>query len=556
MKRINIYILLAGLAFATTSCNDFLDTKPKDAMSPGTAWKTEEDVEKFLVGVYDGWQSGSTTLYLDCASDIGYNNFEWEGYKLLGNGTLTQANPGADFYGYTTIRRVNELLANIDKVPYNSDQVKKDVIAQARVIRAHKYFILNWMYGGVPIIGLPLTADEAKVARKSEAEVREFIAKELDEAILDINVEPTKLGRLAKGTALAIRMREALYYGDWQLAKDKAQEIIDLGQYDLDPSYENLFRINNKNSKEIIAASQYIPVTHALGVIGQMYNNGASGWSSIVPTQNLVDMYEMKSGLTKSEPGSGYDPEHPFANRDPRMTMTVYYPGSNFINDKNIVTVFNTLDKMVPDASGDKEVANPDYYNGQDNASKTGLTWAKYLNPITQYNATGIWDTEASPIVYRYAEVLLTYAEAENELNGPSADVYAKLNQIRNRVGMPDVDTNKYNTKETLRELIQRERTIEFAGEGLRRADILRWKTADGKMLAETVLNGTLERLVGEVSNDLSIDPEYRAKITVDATPQEKKIEDRKFLPHNRYLPFSQNAMDKNGLLEQNKGYE
>lgn len=553
MKKTKLYTFLAIGALMTSSCNDFLDTTPKDSLSQNTGWKSEDDVHKFLTGCYDGWESGSTILYLDCASDIGYNNFPWEGYTPLGNGTMSPTNVGANFYGFKIIRRVNTLLANIDRVKISDSSAKKDIIAQARVIRAYKYFILNWMYGGVPIIDLPETADEAKVARKTEAEIRNYIAQELDEAIADINTTPKELGRIGKGAALAIKMREALYYGDWQVAKNKAQEIIDLNQYELEANYADLFKISNKSSKEIILATQYIPNTKVLGVIGQMYNNSSGGWSSIVPTQNLVDMYEMKTGLVKSETGSGYDPTHPFANRDPRMSMTIYYPGSNFIKEDNSISIVNTLDRTI--TVNGKEVANPDFYNGQDNASKTGLTWGKYLNPITQYSATGIWDTEASPIVFRFAEVLLTYAEAENELNGPSDAVYSKINQVRNRVGMPDVDRNKYSSKESLRELIQRERTVEFAGEGLRRADILRWKTSDGKMLAETVLNKTLERVVGTVSNDSSIDPELRATINVNATPQDKKIEDRVFKPHFRYLPISTGNRDSNPKLTQNPGY-
>ena len=187
-----------------------------------------------------------------------------------------------------------------------------------------------------------------------------------------------------------------------------------------------------------------------------------------------------------------------------------------------------------------------------DNASKTGLTWSKYLAPITQYS--DIWKTAACPIVFRYAEVLLTWAEAENELNGPSPSVYGKIDQVRQRVGMPKVDTDKYKTKETLRELIHRERAVELAGEGLRRADILRWKTADGKMLAEKVLNGRLERRVGTV-NMTGTDPETRATINVKASDEDKLIEMRKFEPKNRYFPFGQSILDKNPKLKQNEGY-
>lgn len=95
---------------------------------------------------------------------------------------------------------------------------------------------------------------------------------------------------------------------------------------------------------------------------------------------------------------------------------------------------------------------------------------------------------------------------------------------------------------------------MELAGEGLRRADILRWKDDSGKMLAETVLNGVLERVVGTVDYSESI-PSRRATINVNAAASDKKIEDRKFATHNRYNPIPQGAIDNNPALEQNQGY-
>lgn len=554
MKSLKKYIF-AGVALTLmASCSDFLDTLPSDALTPETTWKTEQDAQKFLIGCYDGWEKGEELLYMDCASDFGYNNFQWEGYKDFGNGTLSQANPGTNFYDYTIIRRCNTLLENIDKIAFSDEKVKKDLIAQARVIRAYRYFKMNWLYGGVAQIGSYGSAQEAQVERATEAQIREFIHTELDECTSDLSEKPAARGRIAQGAALAIRMREALYYGDWQVAKDKAQAIIDLSKkngnlYELEKGadgYSRLFQVAGQDSKEIILAVQYINSTKPLGVIGQMYNNGDGGWSSIVPTYQLIDTYEMKSGLTITESGSGYDPAHPFKNRDPRLALTVIYPGANYIKADGTKAVFNTLDKTV-DGS-----ANANFMTAADNASKTGLTWNKYLGPITQYS--DIWKSNACPIVFRYAEVLLTWAEAENELNGPSDDVYAKINEVRTRVGMPEVDRSKYNSKETLRELIWRERGVEFAGEGIRRADILRWKTSDGKMLAEKVLNVTLERRVGTVDMKGS-DPESRATIKLDASAADKKIEDRKFEKKNRYFPFGQEVLDKNPKLTQNEGY-
>ena len=547
MKRFKNYIVLGMAALLGTSCSDFLDVTPKDALSPSTTWQTETDAEKFAIGCYDGWEDGGSLLYFDCGSDFGYNNFSWEGYRPWGDGTLSASNTGASLYSFTTIRRCNTFLENVEAIPFSDEAVKNDLIAQVRFIRAYKYFNMNWWYGGVPIIDNYETAEEAQVPRNTEDEVRAFVEQELDAITPMLNDAPAERGRAAKGAALALRMREALYYEDWATAKDRAQQIIDLGLYSLDPSYTNLFSNSGKDSPEIIMAVQYMVSLKGLGTIGQMYNNANGGWSSIVPTHNLIDTYEMENGMTIDEAGSGYDPVHPFANRDPRLAMSICYPGQDYIKADGTQGIFNTLDRQLDGAN------NMDYMTMADNTSRTGLTWNKYLAPITQYS--NIWDTDACPIVFRYAEVLLTWAEAENELNGPSAEVYNKLNQIRTRVGMPEVDQAKYGTKETLRELIRRERGVEFAGEGIRRADIVRWKDASGKMVAETVLNGTLNRRVGTVSMDASVDPELRATIDVNAAASDILIENRKFAAHNRYFPIPQTSIDKNPQLTQNNGY-
>lgn len=535
MKRLSIYIMAAGLATLASSCSDFLDTLPKDQLAPTTTWQTESDAKGFIVGCYNSLLDGNALLYMDCGSDIGYNNFPWEGFRPWGDGSLSSSNPGQSLYDYKSIRRANTFLENVDKITFSDEAIKKDYIAQAKAMRAYSYFIMNWWYGGVPIIDSYTSADEAKVERKSEQEVRDYIAKDLDEALADINDVPAARGYIAKGAVLAIKMREALYYGDWQKAKDAAKAIIDLKQYELESDFTTLFKISGADSKEIILADQNLQNLPGLGTVGQMYNNVEGGWSSIVPTQNLVDMYEMSDGLTKEE-SKTYDPEHPFAGRDPRMSMTVLYPGRNFNGG-----IINTLDKELADGS-----LNKNYPTYTDNASKTALSWAKYLDPMDQYG--DMWHSGICPIAFRYAEVLLSYAEAANELSGPSAEIYDYLDQIRQRVGMPAVDRTKYATKDKLRELIRRERTVELAGEGLRRADIIRWQE-DGKMLAEKVLNGDLLRITGTVNMNES-DPTMRAKVTGTEV-----IESRSFSSRNRYLPIPQSSIDKNPNLKQNTGY-
>lgn len=527
--------MMSGMALFGTSCSDFLDTAPLDALSPATTWKTEGDAEKFLVGCYDGWADEYGILYWDCASDFGFNFHSHEGWREIGAGTMSSTGSVANYYSFSLIRRCNDFLTNIENVPFADEAKKNDLKGQIKTIRAYQYFLMNWLYGGVAIIDSYQTADEAKVKRNSVDEVKQFIYKELDEAVAMLNAAPKASGYIAKGTALALKMRASLFYSDYQLAKDAAKAIMNLGQYELDPSFENIFTVAGQNSKEIIAAIQHDSNLYSHWLIATMYNNADGGWSSMVPTQNLIDTYEMSNGMTKEEAGSGYDATRPFANRDPRMAMTVLYPGMEWNGQ-----ILNTLDKEIDGK------ANPNN-NGANNCSKTRLTWAKYLAPMSQYG--DIWSCNCQPIIFRYAEVLLSYAEAENEMNGPSSEVYNLVNQVRNRVGMPDVDQAKYGSKETLRELIRRERSVELAGEGLRRQDIIRWKDASGKMVAETVLNTPLKAITGTIDMT-ETDPTRRAVITGS-----ELIEDRVFRPYHRYLPIPQSAIDKNENLDQNDGY-
>ncbi|MDY3068060.1 MAG: RagB/SusD family nutrient uptake outer membrane protein [Parabacteroides sp.] len=548
------YIILLFFSITVVSCSNFFDTFPHDELSTSTTWKTEEDANRFVIGCYSGFVNGTYLLSSDCTSDIGYSHSDGWGWRNIGNGTLSASNTGSSYYDFTTIRRCNTFLENVDKVQFKDESIKKDFIAQVRTIRAYKYFEMNFWYGGVPIIDSYLSAEEAQVPRKTEEEVKQFIYQELDASIPDLQVMPSQVGRIAKATALAIKMRSALYWGDLERSLSAAQEIIKMQQYELDPDYSNLFTLAGKSSPEIIYAVQYMENVQPFDLIGKMYNYIDGGLSSIVPTQNLVDMYEMEDGLPKEE-SSLYNPSLPFYKRDPRMKMTILYPGQNWKAKGKDEVILNTLDKEIKkiDSNGQLiQVVNDNYYGYSINASQTGLSWAKYTVPMDQYS--DIWKTSACPILFRYAEVLLSYAEAKNELNGPSDDVYEKLDLVRNRVGMPSVDRNKYSTKEKLRELIRRERTVEFAGEGLRRADILRWKDSSGKMLAESVLNEDLYRIVGTINYD-ETDPTRRAVIDIQAPLEAKKIETRKFRLHNRYYPIPQSSIDKNPNLKQNEGY-
>lgn len=552
------HIFLASVLMIGTlsSCDDFFETAPKDALSPSTFWKTEDDAQEAVVACYQDWNNPATgssdVFFADCMSDIAYSHTGSSSYKYVANGS-TYSSSTVQYYSYTTIRRCNTVLANIDEVPFADSKTRDDLKGQVRTIRAWRYFQMNFWYGGVPLItDLPQIAGDAQLPRTDEATVKQFVYDEIDQAINELNDKPAARGRIAKGTALAIKMRSALYWGDLDRAMDAARAIQNLQQYEIEHgmSFLELFSLAGRDSKEIICSMQHVLNTYGFGNVVRMFSNADGGWSSFVPTQSFVESFEMANGMMPSEEGSGYDETHPFANRDPRLYNTVVYPGQDWFGANGKVRVFNTLDRTIDGSN------NPDYMDAATNATHTGMIWAKYTTPISQYSAS-MSNDELCPIIFRYAEVLLTIAEINVEKNQNFNEVYAILDELRARGGHIPVDRAKYNTQSSLRELVRRERCIELAGEGLRRADILRWKDENGKMLAETLLNGTLYRMVGTV-DEANPDPHMRAIIELpsEANKQLRKLEDRTFEPYQRYLPIPQSQLNTNPNLTQTPGYD
>ena len=493
-KRLRYSLLSFFIGILLTNCDNFFNTVPHDQLSPSTFWKTESDVKSAVTACYEKWNNpatGSTDVFFaDCMSDISYSFTGSSNYKNVSNGS-SSAISTVNYYSYETIRRCNLVLENAEKVVFTNETEKKDLIAQARTIRAWRYFQMNFWYGGVPLIkNLPDRAEDAQLPRNSEEEIKNFVYDELDLAISDLNDKPSERGRIAKGTALAIKMRAALYWGDLDISMKAARSIQELNIYELEPDFLTMFSESGVNSKEIICAMQHVKDTYAFDNTVRLFNNQDGGWASFVPTQDLVEMFEMSNGKTIDENGSGYDPTHPFYNRDPRLYNTIIYPGMDYTSPSGVQRIFNTLDKEI------NGKVNDDFMDAATNASHTGLLWAKYVLPSTQYSPS-LSNSAICPILFRYAEVLLTIAEINVEKNENTDEVFNILDNIRTIRGHIPVNRSVYNTQDKLRELVRRERCIELAGEGLRRADLLRWKDKDGKLLAETIMNKTLYRMSG-----------------------------------------------------------
>lgn len=557
------YLLTIALSSCLlSSCEGFFDLAPKDRLTSESFWNDADDAYAALTACYNWWCAndyGSLSLfYEDAYSDIGYNYTNAGYMQDVAKGSLSAAAAPNKWKQYESIRRCNFVIENIDRVP--SDKIteaqKNDILGQAYAIRGYSHaLITNWYGDAVKMDFVPDTDEDAKVPRSPASEIREFALEDLEWAADHINEKPAEKGRIAKGAVYAMLVRFNLYWGNWENVVEYAERLKALNQYSLEPNFLNMFTIAGQNSREIIATYEQVATVYAYTNAIRHFNNADGGWASFVPTDNLVNMFEMENGLPIDDPDSGYDPEHPYKDRDPRLKQTVLYSGMDW-EGKSGPRILNTLDENI---GGE---ANKDYYNNSNNSSKTGLMFAKYAWPGPGQYSEDLKNDSMCPIIFRYGEVLVSEAEAYAELNelDKALDI---LDEIRVTRGHIKVDRTRYTTQAQVRELVRNERTIELAGEGFRYEDIVRWDEYDaagnktGRKVAQAVMGGDLLRSVGTVNMDPDIPEDERATINVNASRSERLIETRgEFdVPRRLLLPILQAELDANPELEQNPGY-
>lgn len=488
-----------------SSCDDeFLNTKPLGEISNASYWKTGSDAEMWINYAYRSLPDVNDYRFDSMSDDcVGAGD-------LIAQGLHTPTDNLVNIkWGYTTIRHCLELLENIDKIPNLSSEAKDKITGQAHFIIAYQYFEKITLYRDIPFFDKTLPLEESDLPKTEKNVILDYILEQLDLAInkLPISWPDSEAGRATKGAALALKTRVLLYNNKWEDAAATAKQVMDLGVYSLHPNYNELFltAFNNK-TKEVILAHQYAKdlYTHTLQFPYSFYRVG--GTSQSLPLPDLVNSYECIDGLPISE-SPLYDPLNPWDNRDPRFRM-------------NFIVPFDTLGGVVYDPVNNKDDRTP---------ARTYIYFRKYIADMVSQQRTS-W---VNWILFRYADVLLMYAEAENEAFGPIDSVYDALDQIRTRAGMPLIDRNKYNSKEKLREAIRNERRVELAGEGLRYFDILRWK------IAENVLNKKVVSF--EIPGLLPL----------------RIIHTRTFDPKKHYVwPIPQSAIDKAKNLKQHPEWE
>lgn len=475
MKRIN-YIAGAVLLPLIFSACESLDTEPTDRIINSYFWKTETDATMAINGIYRS-MPGTDYMYLDCATDLAWNEISWEKAHLLGNGSqdaeLWSWTSDKWKTAYETIQRVNYFMENIDRVEAISPELKNRLIAEARFLRAMTYSDIIFLWGDVPLATTTLDLKTGTLERDPKAEVFDFVVKELKEIaqFLPEQYDAANVGRITKGAAKSMLMRTYLRENKYAEAKGVAKEVMDMGIYSLYPNYEKLFKYEGENCSEVIFDKQYIATNYSNNVSKMFSPRSCFGNGSIVPLKELVDSYEMLNGKSITDPASGYDPYKPYEGRDPRLKATILTPGAK-MPDGNI---FNPLPNQEPMGTDAVD-------NGNTNTSRTGFNFLKYVNPEDLAESNN--NCHNNIILIRYAEVLLSYAEAKVETNDIDQSVYDAINAVRKRAGMPGFSSGKSQTE--LRDIIRQERKVEFPLEGVRYFDIRRWKIAEKVLPGQT----------------------------------------------------------------------
>jgi hypothetical protein len=477
-------LIIALCAIGLFSCRK-LDQPITRDFTETAYWRNEQDALDALSACYEHLSKTDYFFGDNGLSDDAYvNGTGFLNVTAIANGGYDPSNGRVTdtwSYYYTTIRRCNTLTENIDKVPALDSTVKHRITAEARFVRAYAYFQLATWYGDVPFFTNVISIDESRtVARTDKNTVLQFVLSELNAIRADLPVNnysgtggyaDKDKGRVTRGAAIALSARVHLYNGQWQDVVNDCEQLInktDNGAYGLMDNYAGIFTVGNEYNKEVILDLQYGGGRTYDVLRAFMPQTVALLRSVLVPTQDLVDDYIMLNGKGIKEAGSGYSESDPYSNRDPRFNATILHHGST-------VTDFNGAVQTILTQPGSDPATNTVDDQG---ASPTGYYFYKYYDRTATNYQSGL-----NLILIRYADVLLMYAEAKNELGQLDAGVWNNtIRALRVRAGFTDAGATEFNaawTQDQLRTIVRRERRSELAFEGLRVYDIRRWKIAD-----------------------------------------------------------------------------
>jgi len=528
-------LFIAGALLSFQGCKkNILENTDKSRLNEVTQWSGESNADVFLNDIY-----GNLPNYYNSPENLDNFTDDNDAGNYYGSWNFKQGNIDAsstnyDVWGttvgpadlnklnwadsYKTIRKCNTFIEEIQAHKTNfSEGWYNKRMDEVRFLRAFYYTGL-WMHiGGVPVItnaqNRGQDSSELYKPRNTFEETFNFITSELgtvvNDGFLATKYSPgdANAGRATLGAALALKGWIELYaaspafnaatpaagadpkniagFGNynadrWKTAAATFKSFIDKygngNPYNLFNNTASLWYEANKYNSEVIFDRQ--AVSNVIGSSFEQYGGpvwilGAYyTWGNYDPTQELVDQFSMANGKAINDPGSGYNPQKPYINREKRFYDWIVYDGAPYKMDwmPQGDTIYTRIDKVHPSKN------QIDF--GSDDVSNTGYYFKKKLNPLVRPGGGTV--SAANYIYLRYAEVLLGYAEAQNEAVGPDASVYDALNKIRNRSALPNLEAGLSQSQ--MRNAIYRERRVELCFENKRFYDIIRWKIASDVM--------------------------------------------------------------------------
>jgi hypothetical protein len=570
-------LLFALLLMSLGSCkkDGFLSVPPKGVLTDASTFNTQTNAELFVNDIHNALPDYNAGNQVDRVLDAWTDNSNsgatnHEGQAVIRSNALSannSTNGVGGFFGwtslYTNIRKCNTFLKNAAANTSSYDAAwYSQRVAEVKFLRAFFYMILFKNYGGVPLITVPLSNTDGSDIFTERATIDAtlaFIEADCDAAaaVLPLKQTSENLGRATKGAALSVKGDVQLFAASplintsndqakWAKAAATYQSIISLNTYNLftassatpitsttgSGTTSTAFRdqflaANNWNAETIFARAYALPNKghKREGYMGPVIvRGGAQTWGGLSPTQNLIDDYQMDNGKPITDPTSGYDPQHPYLHRESRFEQSIVYDGSFWQGEifKSRIGGTNQID-----------------LGSTSDISNTGYCARKTLDEsILGQTSLGTSPGTSNYQFYRYAEVLLSYAEAQNEAAGPDPSVFDAVNKVRKRVLLPEVPAGTNQTD--MRTIIRRERRLEFTFEDKRWYDIRRW---DITVKGPAVLNS----------------PEFGMKITPDAAGNLKYeplvVFQNRFSQHMNWLPIPQGVLNQNTKLNQNPGY-
>lgn len=581
-----------ALALHLFGCSDILDTTSRNILTDDTVWGNDDGINAYIANMYNAmnvedlsYTSYEEGTYMAQVTDEGCRSYTW---GVVNNNPLPDGL--FDWWGYGNIRTVNYFLQKIETATID-ETLKEKYKAEARFIRAFHYFTLVKRYGGVPLITTPqeFTGDnisELQVPRNTEKEIYDFIRTELDEIIqsgLPEEWEAANELRATKYAALALKSRAMLYaasmaaYAEvqlngvvgipesdknfyWSEAMNAAADIINSGRFQLyredndkAENFQNMFLVKGLSSESIFSKAYAYP---GKGHNFEFYNapesfKSSDGYGCVTnPTLQMVEEFEYidgTPGTLKIADASGNpikyaNPYDLFKDKDPRLLASIMVPFSpwkgGIIEIRKGIILPNgekiTAARMA-DVYGEGE--NSIQITGKDgpfstgDPTKTGFYIKKFQNP-TEPVMSGRGTTYG--MVFRYAEVLLNYAEAAVELGQNTDKALIYINDIRDRAGVKMYDAIDL-------EKVRKERKVELAFENHRWWDLVRWR------IGTTLLDGVKVKALhpylvwedGKHPSEMS----YVFEIVDDAKPNPKIFLDKYYY---RNIPSGERATNPN----------